>query len=154
MRPWVFLIVSVGVLTAQTATAQPFWSVGPKLGYTFGENGGVTIGAEASYFPVFSSANVPPYALTFDINSWKGHVSVHAGFEVWYLIGADIGPTVFFTPNNVTPGISIILWDGVLLYPYFEFGIPFGGPGYHSVGGYLKFPIPTTAQNHESFSFG
>lgn len=119
---------------------QPWWSIGPKIGYTFGPDGGVTFGAEVSYFPT-NDYNPFPYAFTFDINYWKDHFSIHSGIEAWFYIGADVGPTLFFSKKGVHIGISFIVWDGVVLYPYYEWGIPFDGEIFHGAGGYLKIPI-------------
>ena len=139
MRLRILFAILVLTVAARSAPAQ-WWSVGPKLGYTFGADGGVTIGAEASYFPNESNA-VYPYGFTIDINSWAGHLSLHAGAESWYLIGVDIGPTLFFSQKGVNFGMSLIAWDGVFLYPYYEMGIQFNGEIFNGVGGYLKFPL-------------
>ena len=121
------------------ATAQPFWSVGPKLGYTFGDNGGFTGGVEVTYFP--QNWNSIAYGYTLDVNFWPKHVSLHLGIEKWLYVGVDVGPTLFFSNHRVYPGVSIIAWDGFIFYPYYELGIPFNGEFYNSVGGYIKFPI-------------
>jgi hypothetical protein len=140
LRAIYFFILYCLLITPDGAEAQPFWSVGPKLGYAFGDHGGVTIGAEASYFPNFANS-IYPYGFTFDITRWHDHFSIHIGAETWFLIGIDIGPTLFFSSQQVNFGMSLIGWDGYFLYPYYEMGIPFTGEIYHGVGGYLKFPV-------------
>lgn len=141
MRLCSLIILIVLMLGARSSFAQSYWSVGPKLGYTFGADGGVTIGAEATYFPPESFVTGLPYGFTFDLTHWKGHLNFHAGIETWFLIGVDVGPTLFFDDIGANLGMSLIGWDGYFLYPYYEMGIPFNGEIYHSVGGYLKFPL-------------
>lgn len=145
LKMWKAIVITslLCVFATERSFAQPFWSVGPKLGYTFGNDGGVTIGVEASYFPTWGGY---PYGFTLDLNHGQGHVSIHAGIETWYLIGIDIGPTLFFSPRNVNLGMSLIAWDGFFLYPYYEMGIPLSGEIYHGVGGYLKFPLGFESQ--------
>jgi|ERR1700733_5607999 len=148
MRKISLMVVMICLLLTQKAASQPFWSVGPKIGYTFGENAGLTGGVEVSYLPQNRSSFT--YGYTLDINFWPKHVSVHLGFETWFFLGVDVGPTFFFSKNGVNPGLSIIAWDGLILYPYYELGIPFNGELFQGVGAYLKFPIGY--QN--DFSFG
>jgi hypothetical protein len=139
MRKISLIVALMCLIFTQKATSQPFWSVGPKIGYTFGDNGGLTGGVEVSYFPQNFSSYI--YGYTLDINFWPKHVSVHFGIETWLILGVDVGPTFFFSKNGFNPGLSIIAWDGLILYPYYELGIPFNGEFYNSVGGYVKFPV-------------
>ena len=141
------LLLQTSVMQAQPVQ---YWTVGPKMGYTFGSQGGVTIGAEVSYFPHWEIGPFLPYGFTMDVNVWKEHVSVHVGAETWFVLGVDVGPTLFFSKKSMNLGLSIIGWDGLFLYPYYELGIPFNGELFQGVGGYLKFPFG----NYPSFSFG
>src|SRR5262249_3021613 len=117
--------------------AQRFWSVGFKMGYTFGGHGGVTGGVEASYM-------LSPFTgFTFDLTGWgpHSHTSFHAGAEGWDALGIDVGPTYFLSDEYTGFGVSVIGWTGFFLYPYYEVAIPFRGPPFQSVGGYLKVPV-------------
>ena len=121
---------------SQTGRAQTFWSLGFKVGYTFGDDGGITGGVEASYMLS------PLYGFTLDLTGWpKSHTSIHAGLEGWWWVGLDVGPTVFLSDQYKGLGFSAIVWDGLFFYPYYELAIPFRGSPYHSVGGYIKFPV-------------
>ncbi len=128
---------------------QPFWSIGPKIGYIFGEQGGLTGGFEVALFPNAHAS----YALTFDVTGWSpSNTAVHVGVEAWLYAGLDIGPTLFLSKQAPAKlGMSVIVWDGLLLYPYYELSIPFDGNPYHSVGGYIKFPIGLP---HDYFKVG
>jgi hypothetical protein len=120
------------------ASAQPFWSVGPKLGYTLGDNGGFTGGFEVSYFPqqVF-----PLWGFTCDLTFWKDHSSLHFGMEVNEIIGLDVGPTLFYSNGTVHMGFSAIPFAGIFFFGYYEIACPFFQTPFQSWGGYLKIPI-------------
>jgi hypothetical protein len=130
------IVVVIGLV--DTVSAQPFWSVGPKVGYTFGENGGTTGGFEVSYFP---RQDFPYVGFTFDFTAWKDYVTLHFGIEGNEIIGIDVGPTLFFSKGNVDLGLSAIPFGGIMLFGYYELAWPFFKTPFQSCGGYFKIPI-------------
>ncbi len=135
---FVFFLLFLAI--TKKSVAQPYWTIGPKIGYTFGNGGGFTGGVEVSYFPY---RNFLPggFGYTFDLTAWPNHRSVHVGAEFASLLGIDVGPTVFLDSGRVSGGVSMIPWIGAVIYGYFELDIPFGHVAYQSVGGYLKYPF-------------
>ncbi|HET6401978.1 MAG TPA: hypothetical protein VFH95_11335 [Candidatus Kapabacteria bacterium] len=123
------------------AKSQPFWSVGPKLGYTLGDNGGFTWGLEASYFPQQIG---PLWGFTCDLTFWKEHSTLHLGIEGEEGPGIDVGPTLFYSKGTFNFGLSAIPWFGAFIYAYYEFAWPFFQTPFQSYGGYLKIPIGVT----------
>ncbi|MDP4199944.1 MAG: hypothetical protein Q8922_08360 [Bacteroidota bacterium] len=140
------------MLSGQAAAQNGIWSIGPKIGYTFGAEGGVTAGFEVSYFPNYDAL---PIGYTCDITVLgdPSRLSLHLGAEAYLIAGLDIGPTLFLDRGRFYPGVSIIPFVGVGLLPYYEFGVPFDHPPFESVGGYLKFPIGSGGYGH-GFSVG
>ncbi|SRR5579883_2637773 len=124
------------LLIATPVFSQPMWSVGGRIGYTFGDRGGFTWGLEASYLPRDKDY---VYGYTLDLTFWPKHTALHAGVEGWYGAGLDIGPTLFWS-DYFYPGFSAIVWDGFVLYGYYELAVPFSDAIAHSVGLYLKMP--------------
>ena len=131
------IVAVICLLFVQNALSQPFWSTGPKIGYTFGQQGGLTGGWEFSYFPD-QTPNGYFLGYTVDLTAWKGHTTLHFGVEGYFL---DVGPTLFFSNNSLNFGMSAIAWIGIIIYPYYEFAWPFGQTPFNSVGGYIKIPV-------------
>jgi len=123
--------------------SQPFYSVGPKLGYTYGEGGGFTWGFEASYFPnpIFDLSSHPLWGFTADLTFWKNYTSFHIGIEGSEMIGVDVGPTLFYSEKSLQAGVSLIPFAGILFIGYYEFAWPFFQTPFQTIGGYLKIPI-------------
>jgi len=137
----ILIVAMICLLFVQNASSQPFWSVGPKLGYTFGDNGGFTGGFEVSYFP---TQTAPAYGYTCDLTFWHDYSSLHFGIEFANFLSIDVGPTLFFSNKTFEIGLSAIPWCGVICYVYYEFAWPIGHPLIQSLGGYLKLPIGLT----------
>src|SRR5687767_9650699 len=93
-----YLLIVVVLLSAVRVSAQQsVFTIGPKIGYTFGDQGGITLGAEASYFPsVKDPANDKfRYGFTFDVMFSDAYTTLHLGAEIIGLIvGIDLGPTL------------------------------------------------------------
>jgi hypothetical protein len=126
---FVFVLIS-------NVSAQPFWSIGPKVGYTFGKEAGLLWGFEVTYFPV----RPVRYGVTMDVAFTKFRTSIHVGAETWILLGVDSGPTILIS-NDVRFAWSLIVWEGLFLYPYYQFDLALDGQAGHSLGAYLKVPV-------------
>jgi hypothetical protein len=138
MRRTFRFLVLLCFFAPAVASTQPWWSVGPKLGYTLGDNGGFTWGFEVTYFP---QRIFPWWGYTLDFTSWKEHSSLHLGIEGNEGIGLDIGPTLFYLNGVVNLGVSAIPFLGAFLFGYYEFAWPFFQAPFQTWGGYLKIPI-------------
>lgn len=132
------------LLLAQSYRNRPEVSFGPKLGYTFGKDGGFTWGIEFTFFPqVTSFDQTIRYGITLDYTAWgEDNVSFHLGAELISndVLGADIGPSLVIRKNRTSLGVSGILFTGFLVYPYFEV-LVFDGTSLQSIGGYIKVPV-------------
>jgi hypothetical protein len=131
-----------------------YWTVGPKLGYTLGDNGGFTWGFEASYIPAQhraesdSSFIMSIWGLTADLTFWKDHTTFHLGVEKNLdIFGLDVGPTLFFHNGSIQGGLSLIPYGGALIYGYYELAWPFFQEPFRTWGGYLKIPLVNFLRN-------
>jgi hypothetical protein len=133
-----------------SASAQSWFTIGPKLGYTFGKDGGFAGGLEVSYFPNNSNLNNSITGLligfTCDLTLLThGRALLHVGAEGLIgagLAGLDFGPTLVFTSERVYPALTFIPFFGVIRYPFYEYTVPF----FHlepitTIGGYIKVPV-------------
>src|ERR1035437_5451517 len=128
MRRAIYFIALLCLISPEVATSQPFWSVGPKLGYTLGDNGGFTWGFEASYFPnpIFDLSSHPLWGFTADLTFWKNYTSFHLGIEgIAQVIGLDAGPTFFYSNKSFQAGVSTIPFAGIDFIGYYELAWPF-----------------------------
>ncbi|MFI5201578.1 MAG: hypothetical protein ACHQNE_04275 [Candidatus Kapaibacterium sp.] len=143
MRRAIYIIVVLCIISPEVAMSQPFWSIGPKLGYTLGDNGGFTWGFEASYFPnpIFDLSSHPLWGFTADLTFWKKYTSFHLGIEGSEMFGVDVGPTLFYSNKNLQAGVSVIPFAALLVVAYYELAWPFFQTPFQTWGGYLKIPI-------------
>jgi hypothetical protein len=143
-----YLLIVVTLLVAANASAQhpnfaADFSVGPKIGYTFGEPGSITLGLEVSYFPNDQELSDPyRYGLTFDMTFWEDHFSMHLGAEILALlfVGIDMGPTLISDYKSASIGLGAIAFAGLIVYPYYE-TVLFANIKHESVGSYIKLPF-------------
>jgi hypothetical protein len=148
MKSLACLIVCVTILSCGVRAKAQYWTIGPKLGYTLGDNGGFTWGFEATYLPAQprsksdSSFIASIWGITADLTFWKDHSTLHFGIEKNFdILGVDVGPTGFFYNGHSYLGFSIIPYAGFLIYGYYEYAQPIFDKGFQSWGGYLKVPL-------------
>jgi len=150
-----FVLAEIGFATlihAQNATT--FLNPGIKLGYTFGDNGGFTYGAEISYVwmirPEHSSGAGASIGPVLDIDFLPRMSRIHLGIETAYAVGGLVavgvcgGPTILFKDGDDYWGYSVIPFIGALMYPYFNY-TSVGELRSTEVGGYLKYHLHTGA---------
>jgi hypothetical protein len=143
-----YLLIVVGLISAAGVSAQhpdfsADFSFGPKIGYTFGDPGSITLGLELSYFPNDQELSDPyRYGLTFDMTFWEDHFSMHLGAEILALlfVGIDIGPTLISNYQSASIGLGAIAFAGLIGYPYYE-TVLFADIKHESVGSYIKIPF-------------
>ena len=104
------IFLACGVLSLQMSWNDICWaqsdayflSPGIKLSYAFGENGGLVVGLELSFYRVISIRGEDQGFAGFlvDIDKCKDMTKVHFGIEASYrLVGASIGPSMLFTQD-------------------------------------------------------
>jgi hypothetical protein len=122
-----------------------WFSIGPKLGYTFGAGGGFSYGVELTYFPTGSNGSWegPLNGFTFDVTHvGKGRTTFHFGVEWMEGLGVDIGPTLLVDDRSgVSPGLGVTPFVTILLIPFYEFVWLPGQGSISTVGSYIKFPV-------------
>jgi hypothetical protein len=132
------------LLLSTAVSAQPYLSIGPKLGFTFGETDDLTLGFEVSFFPMFENSvdQAFHFGLTFDATFWKDHASYHLGAEAIGAgcLGADFGPTLVSNDQGSTLGLGMIFFAGLVFYPYYELVMIKGKSPYKATGLYMKMP--------------
>lgn len=145
------LIVALLLPATGTRAQQSVFTIGPKVGYTFGSDGGVTVGFEASYFPSVKDPISDPFraGATIDVTFWRRHISLHVGAQiiVGAVAGIDIGPTLIAEGEERSVYLGTIFFAGVGFYPYYEIIHRPDEDNFHSVGTYLK--LPTAAWSGE-----
>ena len=137
------LIVALLLAAIGSRAQQSVFTIGPKIGYAFGESGGITLGFEASYFPnVKDPANdFLRYGFTAAATFWEDHMSFHLGAEaiVALALGIDMGPTLIINDQGSSIGLGTIAFAGAIVYPYYEV-ISFAHVRPESIGAYVKMP--------------
>ncbi len=145
-----------------SARAQSWFSIGPKLGYTFGKEGGFTGGLEVSYFPSNRalSDQTPPtlFGFTCDLTILPhGRMLIHFGAEGLVaagLAGLDIGPTMVFAEGRLYSAFTFIPFVGVLVYPFYEYTVPFSHlEPISTMGVYIKYPISIVYRTTQIFGW-
>ncbi len=127
-------------MVTRIGVAQPVFTIGPKLGYTFGASGGFTFGGELSFFPNWNNPN-PSFNLDITSNN-SGLTTFHLGVQLLSIVyGIDVGPSILLDSGKIYGGISFIPFIGALFYYYYEFDIASGIGLIRSDGGYLKIPL-------------
>ena len=135
------LAALMAAVAAGTATADwKYLSVGAKLGYAFGKQGGFTWGGEASYI-WFRDIDDPPRGIVFDLDGNGRMTKLHTGFEVVSFAGLEAGPTVVFEDDGTRAGLTLtsFAWAVVAMPYYSHTFVP--GPDIPEAGVYIKYPI-------------
>jgi hypothetical protein len=145
------LLVLLGAFFALAAPAKAqrtifILSPGIKLGYTFGDPGGFTFGAEVSYVKMINTRSEPilPYGFAYgpviNFDRFNRVTRIHVCMEVVMGVGLCIGPTLVIQSGQTHWGYSVIPFFGLFAYPYYNF-TAVDGFTFHEVGSYLKGPI-------------
>lgn len=149
MQRALLIIAAFFTVTAAQAQTKTVFSIGPKLGYTFGEQGGITVGFEASFFPSVKDPINDPfrYGATFDATFWKQHVSLRLGAQImgFAVVGLDVGPTLVWKDGESSLYLGTIFFAGAVFYPYIETIHRPGMDNLNSVGTYFKLPVAAWA---------
>ena len=141
-----FLIVffSTGIAKAQ----HDFLTVGLKVGYAFGQSGGLVMGIEGSYFHLAGDGK--SIGAVISIDGFKEDRRLHLGIEsnfktkakdVMELAGFEVGPTILMHDGGYDIGIGATPYFGVFIIPYYSFTFYDKDFQTHEAGTYLKLPF-------------
>ena len=143
------ILFSANIVEAQLG----FFSVGLKIGYSFGNNGGLTMGIEGSYFHLADDGR--SVGAVISVDGWKEYRRLHLGIEsnfktkaedVMELAGFEIGPTILMRDGEYDIGIGATPYFGVFIIPYYTFTFYDENFHTHEAGTYLKFPFPVEGE--------
>ncbi len=114
---------------------------GLKIGYTFGNQGGFTLGYEVSIV-IVSLTTDSRYGIVYDYDIFRDNAKYHIGLEYMYRVGGiDIGPTFFRSPSLNKTGFTVIPFGGMFVLPYYNFTYIDHQTMFHEVGTYGKIFI-------------
>jgi len=129
-----FLLLLGGTARAQYGVLNP----GVRVGYIFGEGGGLTFGAELSHTWVWENGAIAGAVAAVDFT--PQNVRIHFGAEGAFGIGVDLGPTVYLGRESDI-GFSVTPFAGLFLYPYYSYTFRMSGENEQEVGAALKYPF-------------
>ncbi|MDB5032913.1 MAG: hypothetical protein JWQ98_154 [Chlorobi bacterium] len=138
------LLVALAFHGAVVSAQAIFVNPGVKLGYTFGDKGGFTVGGEISVttLPVNASyflGGLVGLDYCFGAHRTKAHLGLEAGALG---VGVDVGPSWVSQVGKSDMGITISPFIGLVLYPYYSTTLMFHGDDIHELGLWGKWPIP------------
>jgi hypothetical protein len=136
---------------------------GIKLGYTFGDEGGFTVGGEISMLfrngPDAGLVLADGPVLNFGWAS-RGVFQLRAGYELAsWVVGLEGGPALVSDRTGTHFAIGVTPWLGAIFAaPYYTHAFVFGAPSVDEIGTYLKLPLcfgcPGGGGGHGSFFGG
>jgi hypothetical protein len=119
-------------------------SPGVKLGYTFGDGGGFTYGAELTVLwrtgPDLAAILAHGPALNL---SWNGgSFQLRAGWEIvsWFA-GIEAGPALVSDRTGTHVAVGVSPWLGALVVPYYTYTWVPASDDVRELGTYLKLPL-------------
>jgi hypothetical protein len=120
-------------------------SPGIKVGYTFGDGGGFTFGAEVTVMqgtgPELSAILAHGPALNL---GWSrgGTFHLRAGWQlVSWLVGIEGGPALIWRDGQARFGFGVTPWIGGIVVPYYTYTFVPGARSFDEAGMYLKLPL-------------
>ena len=138
-----FIVILIG-FSNSFAQNDIYINPGIKLGYMFGEKGGIVFGFELSITKLDNNRGFV-WGYVFDYDMTKKIKRIHLGIEAYrMLLGLDIGPTFAWVEGERYLGFSFIPYGGAILYPYYNYTLLFPNITYQEIGSYIKFTLPNT----------
>ena len=136
------LLSALLIIGTSQASTQDRWFISPgfKLGYAFGENGGVVAGAEVSITRWPESGRLITGACV-SIEEMKPYTFLHVGFEAASVVGASVGPTMLISKESRAWGFTGTIWGGLVVLPYFRYSSFSSRADLYEAGAFLKFPM-------------
>ncbi len=157
LRYWclILLVLFIGSFVGRAYADDRFISPGIKFGYTFGEGGGVTVGAEVSYIVWYNNL-AHAVVLNLDICGNEDKLKfnkMHLGYQISRGVGVEAGPTMFWTDKGVYFGASVTPFAGIIIpYAYYSYTVAFNKKKVLNEAGML-LKLPMAIEGHE-FSIG
>lgn len=127
-------------------------SPGVKVAYTFGPEGGWTLGLELTllYRTTESLSPVLAHGPAFNV-TWTPSRSwyLRTGWQiVSFFVGFEAGPALVVDGEGAHLGFGLTPWLGaVWVVPYFTHTFVLGGRGLSELGTYLKLPLCTGCES-------
>lgn len=143
-----YTIAGVTLLSSQACSQEQgrhrryaaFLNIGVHLGYRWGENQGLVLGAEVSESRWQEGLIYRGWAVSLD--RCREVISVHLAYEVGSFLGASLGPVISHTPEKGFDfGPDLMLYGGVIIIPYYRFSLLFFSGKRNEFGGLLKIPL-------------
>lgn len=120
-------------------------SPGIKVGYTFGDDGGFSYGAEVTMLlePGVDLPGLVMHGPALNVGwSHRGTFHLRAGWQlVSWLIGIEAGPALVWRDGQAHLGLGVTPWVGGIIIPYYTYTFIPGAANHRDVGSYLKLPL-------------
>jgi len=130
-------------------------SPGIKVGYTFGDGGGFTWGAEVTVMRGTGTELSAIVAHGAALNlGWSRHgtFQLRAGWQlVSWLVGIEAGPALVWRDGQARFGFGVTPWLGVIAVPYYTYTLMPGAPDIRETGIYLKLPVCPACEGGQGF---
>ena len=124
---------------------------GIKITHTFGEPGGMTVGAEVSVLWERKDY-MTGIVVAIDHCRSAGRLKLHLGFEGHLLpfnrlpLGGEFGPSAVWTKGDLQFGLGLYLYSGVILVPTGGANFLFDGSAVGEIGMLFKIPLRTSGR--------
>ncbi len=147
-----FLLMLFASLCSAQSEHHYIFSPGIKLGYVFGDNGGIIFGFEGSLIVTGEYNDDPIFGVVFNYD-WLGKTEfLHLGIEYSEnASGIEIGPTFAWLDGVRHYGIGITPFAGFLLYPYYNYTYLSNRTDFHQIGSFAKLPIQLDDKKYHWF---
>jgi len=119
---------------------------GVKITHTFGESGGLTVGAEVSVL-WDREDHMTGIAVSIDHCRPAGRLKLHVGFEGHLLpfnrlpLGGEFGPSAVWTNEDLQFGLGLYSYSGVVLVPAGGVTLLLDGSAVGEIGMLIKIPL-------------
>ena len=138
--PILLFLVNPNNLCSQTK--RTFINPGVKIGYAFGNGGGLVMGFECSFSSITFDTHTSSYGFVVGIDKYFDFTKYHIGVEYYYGgIGLEYGPSYLKKGEefDITTSATLYTWLIAIPYASITFNNEFGA--FNEYGMFLKFPI-------------
>ena len=133
------LIAIIAICQSHATDFRTFVNPGIKLGYTFGDQRGFTLGFECSITRMVGDRF--SYGGVASVDFCRQLIRVHTGMQASWGIGVEWGPTFIRDGSESQFGHSLTPFLGIVAYPYYTMTFRGESPTLYEVGSYVKVPI-------------
>lgn len=119
-------------------------SPGIKVGYTFGDGGGFTWGAEVTVMRGTGAdlSAILAHGPALNLGWSRGTFQLRAGWQlVSWLVGVEAGPALVWRDGQARFGVGVTPWLGGIVVPYYTYTFLPGASNLREAGIYLKLPL-------------